>query len=243
MLIEYGNTVVLPTWELREPNPTGFSRIYYVIAGDVTFEAEGVQVKLKPGYLYALPSTVPYHVWRDRRYDFACTYLHIDFFEAHVTGLIELEARENTCLWHYLQAIVHAIDEKRLDLLEDMADAMGAFFQHSGHFHAATEMLNVVQDYIMANIAEPIGIDELARLFSYHPNYFIRLFRQESGFTPHQFILRLRMQYAVVQLNKGLGNQEVCYACGFTDSSTFTRAFRKFYGVTPQKYIQGYRRP
>lgn len=242
MLIEYGNTVVVPNWELHEPKPTGFSRIYYVKSGDVTFEAEGVQIKLRPGYLYALPSTVPYNVWRNRRYDFACTYLHIDFFQAHVTGLIELDVKENTCLWHYMQAMIHAIDEKRPDLLEDMANSMGTFFRHSRHFRFATDMLNIVQSYIMNNIASPISIDELARLFSYHPNYFIRLFRQESGFTPHQFILRLRMQYAVVQLRKGLSNQEVCYSCGFTDSSTFTRAFRNFYGVTPQKYMQGYRR-
>ena len=241
MLIECGNTVVLPDWELQETKPTGFSRIYYVKAGDVTFEAQGMQVNLKPGYLYALPSTVPYHVWRDKRLDFACTYMHIDFFQAHVTGLIEMEVRENTCLWHFMQAIKQGICEKRQDLLEDLANAMSAFFRSSTHFHDTTEMLNTVQNYIMANITEPIGIEDLAGLFSYHPNYFIRLFRKESGFTPHQFILRLRMQYAVVQLNKGLSNQEVCYACGFSDPSAFTRAFHNFYGVTPKKYIQGYR--
>ena len=39
MLIEYGNTVVLPTWELIEKAPTGYSRIYYVLEGDLTYES------------------------------------------------------------------------------------------------------------------------------------------------------------------------------------------------------------
>ena len=51
------------------------------------------------------------------------------------------------------------------------------------------------------------------------------------------------VQYAVTQLNKGLSNEEVCYACGYTDSSTFTRAFRKYYGVALQKYRKGFRKP
>ena len=39
MLIEYGNTVVRDTWELNEESPTGYSRIYYVLEGEVTYEA------------------------------------------------------------------------------------------------------------------------------------------------------------------------------------------------------------
>lgn len=243
MLIEYGNTVVVPDWKLNEDEPTGFSRVYYVLRGDVTYEAENEKVKLKPGFLYALPSNVPYRAWRDPSQDFACTYLHIDFYEARVTGLIELEVCEDDCMGHFIRTIQRAIDEERLDLLESLADAMASFFRASPFFQRSTAMLNQVRDYVMRNIAEPIGVEELARMFSYHPNYFIRLFQQESGFTPHQFIMRLRMQYAVIQLNKCKSNQEVGYACGFTDSSTFTRAFRKYYGVTPQKYMRGFRRP
>ncbi len=51
------------------------------------------------------------------------------------------------------------------------------------------------------------------------------------------------MQYALTQLNMGFPNDAVCYDCGYTDSSTFTRAFRKYYGVAPQKYRKGFRKP
>lgn len=241
MLIEYGNTVVVPEWELCEKKPTGFTRIYYVHSGDVTYEAGDVKTRLTPGRVYALPSVNSYHVFRSKQQDFSCTYLHVDFSQAKITGLIELDVLPGSALESYLQAIMHAIDEEASELLEHLAEGLSLFLRASSHFQPATQMLTTVQEYVMRNISAPISIEALAGLFSYHPNYFIHLFRQESGMTPHQFILRLRMQYAVMLLNTGMGNQAVGYACGYTDASTFTRAFRQYYGVTPQKYAQGFR--
>ena len=243
MLIEYGNTVVKPSWELIEDVPTGFSRIYYVLEGDLTYEAADVRCPLRPGFLYALPSTVPYHVWRNREKDFACTYLHVDFSKYRVNGLIELAVEENSCLRDFISAVAKAISEKRIGLLEQLAEDFSFFLQDNESFVQNSQMLTRVQQHILRHISEELTIEGLSRLFNYHPNYFIRLFRRETGYTPYQYIMQQRMQYAVTQLNKGLPNEEVCYACGYTDSSTFTRAFRKYYGVAPQKYRKGFRKP
>ena len=109
MLIEYGNTVVLPTWELVEDVPTGYSRIYYILQGDITYEAADERRALKPGFLYALPSTTPYHVWRNLNQDFACTYLHVDFSKYRVNSLIELPVEEDTCLSEFIRTVSRAM--------------------------------------------------------------------------------------------------------------------------------------
>ena len=243
MLIEYGNTIVKDTWELNEEVPTGYSRIYYVLEGDVTYESVDDRQALKPGFLYALPSTVPYHVWRNKNVNFACTYLHVDFSKYRVRSLIELPVEEDGCLSRFIAAVSAAIREERIELLEQLAEAFSFFLKSSDGFVQNSQMLTRVQQHIVRHISEDLTIERLSQLFSYHPNYFIRLFRRETGYTPYQYILQQRMQYAVTQLNKGLPNEEVCYACGYTDSSTFTRAFRKYYGVTPQKYRKGFRKP
>ena len=243
MLIEYGNTVVLPTWELSEEVPTGYSRVYYVHTGEVTYEAADGRRPLKPGCLYALPSTVPYRVWRNREKDFSCTYLHVDFSKYRVNALIELAVEPDSCLDLFVRTVAEAIREERIELLEQLADSFSCFFRESEAFVPNSQMLNRVQSHIQRHISEDLTIEKLSRLFSYHPNYFIRLFRRETGYTPYQYIVQQRMQYAVTQLNKGLPNEEVCYACGYTDSSTFTRAFRKYYGVAPQQYRKGHRKP
>ena len=92
MLIEYGNTTVRPDWELNEEVPTGYSRIYYIISGNLTYESAEERRLMKPGCLYALPSTRPHRVRRDPNADFTCTYLHVVFSRYRVSGLIELEA-------------------------------------------------------------------------------------------------------------------------------------------------------
>ena len=243
MLIEYGNTIVKDTWELNEEVPTGYSRIYYVLEGDVIYESVDGRQALKPGFLYALPSTVPYHVWRNKNVSFACTYLHVDFSKYRVSSLIELSVEEDSCLSRFIAAVAAAIREERIELLEQLAEAFSFFLKSSDGFVQNSQMLTRVQRHIVRHISEDLTIERLSQLFSYHPNYFIRLFRRETGYTPYQYIVQQRMQYAVTQLNKGLPNEEVCYACGYTDSSTFTRAFRKYYGVTPQKYRKGFRKP
>ena len=243
MLIDYGNTVVSPSWELKEDVPTGYSRIYYLRSGEFRYEAADTRQTLTPGFLYVLPSTIPYHVERCPAGDIACTYLHVDFSKYRVNRLIGLPVAEDGCLDAFIRTISGAIREKRIELLERLAEDFYFFLRESEGFSQNSRMLTIVQEYILHHISDELTIDELSRLFNYHPNYFIRLFRLESGYTPYQYIVQQRMQYAVTQLNKGIPNEEVCYACGYTDSSTFTRAFRKYYGVTPQKYRKGFRKP
>ena len=160
-----------------------------------------------------------------------------------MNALIELSVQNNSCLDHFIQAVSRAIEEERIELLEQLAESFSFFLKDSEAFIRNSEMLTLVQSYILRHISEELSIEDLSLLFNYHPNYFIRLFHRETGYTPYQYIVQQRMQYAVTQLNKGLPNEEVCYACGYTDSSTFTRAFRKYYGVAPQKYRKGFRKP
>ena len=243
MLIEYGNTVVKPSWKLMEDVPTGYARIYYIREGDLTYEAADEVRVMKPGFLYALPSTAPYHVRKNPEKDFACTYLHVDFNKYRVNSLIEISVGENSCLCDFIRTVSEAISEKRIELLEHLAEDFSFFLKGNEGFVQNSQMLTTVQKHIVRHISEELTIEGLSQLFNYHPNYFIRLFRRETGYTPYQYIVQQRMQYAVTQLNKGLPNEEVCYACGYTDSSTFTRAFRKYYGVAPQKYRKGFRKP
>ena len=66
------------------------------------------------------------------------------------------------------------------------------------------------------------------------PYHFLRTFRRVVGMTPHQFILRTRLDDAAVQLRRSSRPVlDIALDAGFADLSTFNRRFRAIMGVTP----------
>lgn len=91
--------------------------------------------------------------------------------------------------------------------------------------------------YIDNHFTEPIRLEQLAGLCFISPNYFHKLFTSTLGITPVSYITSLRMNSALQLL---IGNKynikEIGYRLGYNDDAYFSRAFRKFYGLTPGEY-------
>ena len=91
--------------------------------------------------------------------------------------------------------------------------------------------------YIQEHFAEPISLDDLAAMASLSPYYFTRLFTRETGQTPHQYLLSVRINSARFLLKSSpLSVKKIGFACGFTSESSFSAAFRKRTGQTPGQY-------
>ena len=66
---------------------------------------------------------------------------------------------------------------------------------------------------------------------------FLRTFRQIVGVTPYQYLLRMRLQAAALQLRTASGSiTSIAYGVGFNDLSTFNRRFRRIMGMTPRAW-------
>jgi AraC-like DNA-binding protein len=90
-----------------------------------------------------------------------------------------------------------------------------------------------VCDRIEDDIAEDLALDTLAaeaRMSSWH---FLRVFRRETGATPHLYVLQRRLARARQLLEAGEAPAAVAAATGFSDQSHLTNRFRRTYGVTP----------
>ena len=73
----------------------------------------------------------------------------------------------------------------------------------------------------------------IARHFYISKYYMMRLFKQETGYTLGQYISQKRLLLAKELLSSGVPGTQVCYDCGFKDYSTFSRAYKQLFGVTP----------
>ena len=91
--------------------------------------------------------------------------------------------------------------------------------------------------YVMNHYTNPnLGITTLAQEFGIHPVHLSRTFQEEAGESLLDFINRIRLKNAK-QLFTQLNNlDEVARAVGYSNTRTFTRAFKKYEGTTPGKY-------
>ena len=86
----------------------------------------------------------------------------------------------------------------------------------------------------------PLSLSELARDAAMSPYHFLRTFRRVVGMTPHQFILRTRLQNAAIALRRSADPVlDIALDAGFADLSTFNRRFRLVMGMTPTAYRRG----
>jgi AraC family transcriptional regulator len=97
--------------------------------------------------------------------------------------------------------------------------------------------LQQVIDYINAYLDRDLSLQELSHLVQMSPHYFSTLFKQTTGITPHQYVIRCRIEkskYLMVETKLPLA--EIAIQVGFVDQSHLHRHFKRCVGVTPKNY-------
>jgi AraC family transcriptional regulator len=97
--------------------------------------------------------------------------------------------------------------------------------------------LEAVMAYVGENFSNKMSLDELAQVAGLSKYHFARNFRSITGLSPHQYILRCRIERAKYLLSCGdYSLPSISYSCGFSDQSHFTRTFRQMTGNTPKQF-------
>jgi AraC-like DNA-binding protein len=97
---------------------------------------------------------------------------------------------------------------------------------------------------IEAEAEDPLALADLARDAAMSPYHFLRTFRRVVGMTPHQYLLRTRLNRAAVCLRTSSESiSAIAFDAGFGDLSTFNRRFRRFMGCSPGAYRAAPGRP
>ncbi len=94
-------------------------------------------------------------------------------------------------------------------------------------------------DFIASNLDGDPTIAQLASECGLSSGYFARAFRRTTGVTPHQWLIRKRVERAQELLLRGrIELAEVAVVCGFVDQSHLSRVFAKFAGMSPGRWRQ-----
>jgi len=91
--------------------------------------------------------------------------------------------------------------------------------------------------YINDNLDQSLHLAEIAAIVQMSPHYFASLFKQSTGFAPHQYVTKCRIEKAKQLLKKQeLTIIEICQQVGFQSQSHFTKVFRQHTLITPKTY-------
>lgn len=90
-----------------------------------------------------------------------------------------------------------------------------------------------VLSYINENITSELNVDALAELVYLSKYHFMRLFKAQTGTTVHSYIRQKRLLHAARDIRAGVPVSQAAADAGFTDYSTFHRAFKESFGIAP----------
>jgi AraC family transcriptional regulator len=101
--------------------------------------------------------------------------------------------------------------------------------------------LRRIKELVDARIEDDLSLDELAQSVGLSTAHFGRMFRKSTGETPHQFVLRQRIERAKAMLRAADARVlDVAVACGFKTQQHFAQVFRDVCRVSPTEYRQDF---
>jgi AraC family transcriptional regulator len=100
--------------------------------------------------------------------------------------------------------------------------------------------LRKVEDHVREHLAEEVPVERLAELVELSPFHFSRVFKESTGMSPLQFVVRERItraQQLIRETSRSL--IEIALDVGYTSPSHFAQVFRRLVGVTPTEFRSG----
>lgn len=117
-----------------------------------------------------------------------------------------------------------------------LKDAFEAYSLVEKEARGETAVIPQVIRYLTEHFREPLRLDDLAARFFISKSYLNRHFKAYTNATVYAYLMALRITHARRMLRAGATAAEAGRECGFSDYSTFYKAFKAQTGITPQEF-------
>ncbi len=234
-----------------------FYEIYYFLSGKVEYLVEGMQYTLFPGDLLLI-SPMELHrpqVAPDESYERIVLWISPDCLERVSQDGVKLRRcfQSGKNLYHSAHTAIpglieHLAAEFHSPQTGSALCARGLFLQLMAELSRLTAiggsalesprlppLIAQVLREIGEHYREDLSLESLAARFYVSKYYLAHQFRQSVGTSVYHYILLKRLQHAHRMISEGGAPGEACQSCGFQDYTSFYRAFRQVYGISPQQ--------
>lgn len=243
-----GHFQYLPGYCLRRASLDSFL-IMHVIRGECEVEWGGRHFRAREGQVVVLDCCAPHAYWTEEGWE--AEWLHFDgpcargYFDAITGGDSSVITLKNSYRFEKnLRKIYTQFREAapvREALLNNcIVNLLTELLVGRESASPGAQSAGIIEDsvaYINDHLAQELSLEELAAQAALSPFYFSRLFKRETGFSPHQYILAARISNAKFLLQStGDSVKTICFSVGFSSESSFCTAFKKEMGLTPSEY-------
>lgn len=240
-----------------------FYKILLFISGDVTYCIEGKSYVLAPYDMVLINAGEVHRpiVHSDKTYERIILYVSPEFLDSYrsqtyaldlcfsrarekKSGVLRMPSFKNSRLYQTLLALEESTHEEDYasDLyrdvlfLEFMIHLNRAAVHDSLHFMEtgeANEKILAILAYVNEHLTEELSINALAEKFFTSKYYLMHSFKKETGYTIGNYLAIKRLRFARDLISKGMPATRACFESGFQNYSTFFRAYKKHFGVSP----------
>ena len=216
-----------------------FWRFYHHDGTGAGLLINGKRLDLKPDHCYILPPHCNLTTWCSGHP--SQLYIHFEVSLSMGNPRFPLHAIPlNTELETMLNELRHSLRKDKPDCIHNSLMAIAlcsralTMLPPEALLESETDKrMDLICDYLRTHIENEINIAFLAGKVQMTPNAFLRLFRENTGVTPYQYLLQLRYNHASKLLHSyQYSIDEICEMVGVKDRFHFSRTFKKIYGDT-----------
>ena len=98
-------------------------------------------------------------------------------------------------------------------------------------------IVSLAEEFIINNLSSPLNVKTIAKHINMSPSHFSKIFKAQTGCSPYEYVLDLRLNKAkeyLIKSDKSI--EQIAELCGFNSESNFVYFFKKSTGLSPLKY-------